>query len=331
MSTLILAMDDSGAGCLKASGIADRVIGIDYRLVTGPVPPVWDPLAFFVERESLGRLEDPSWDESGTSSGLCDGWRDVIHFVNDFDHIEIWADPEPNAQLLLFQWLDWLSHYPRLIRKVSLANPDFRVGSRTPESVAALGLRAQEVTDIEVQAARRALRALQQPTPEEWFALLPENLQALPYLRLTIDRMLNELPAVDTALAFSETRLLEIISNGPIVPMRVLGDYLRDTPVRVLGYWELGKRLHGLAECEAPAIRGLDRGPFDMYLHDDHERFEHYKQSNLSLSEFGRALLKQQADFSQHNTINRWWGGTRLTNDRLWRWDAVNRVLMPPA
>ena len=33
--------------------------------------------------------------------------------------------------------------------------------------------------------------------------------------------------------------------------------------------------------------------------------------------------VAHKEDFSRHNPIDRWWGGTRLTNDRLWRWDAV--------
>ena len=35
-------------------------------------------------------------------------------------------------------------------------------------------------------------------------------------------------------------------------------------------------------------------------------------------------------DFSRHNPIHRWWGGTELTNDRLWRWDAVKQILAEP-
>src|SRR5207302_11323712 len=127
------------------------VVGIDYRLVTGPVPSMSDPLAFFAKLQKL-RLEEPSWDQSSASSPL--GWRDVIDLVNDFDRVEIWADPLPNEQLLLCQWLDWLSRHPGLIRKVSLVHPDFQVGDRTPENVAALGLRAQEVSDVHVQTAR---------------------------------------------------------------------------------------------------------------------------------------------------------------------------------
>ncbi len=28
-------------------------------------------------------------------------------------------------------------------------------------------------------------------------------------------------------------------------------------------------------------------------------------------------------DFSRHNPIDRWWGGTHLTNDNLWRWSPA--------
>jgi hypothetical protein len=329
MSTLILTPDDSGAGCLAASGIADRVIGFSYRLVTGPVPAVSEPEAFFAERARLGGAAIQRWDTDGPDR-LCDEWRDMIRVMSDFDRVEIWADHDPNSQLQLVQLLDWLRAYPSLIPKLSLRSPDFLIRSQIPESVSALRVRAENISDIQLQTATVALQAFQHPSPEAWFALLREDLQALPHLRPTVDQLLEELPATDTALTAAETRLLEIISTGPIAPMRAIAEYRRDNPVSVLDYWEVGARLHGLAHCETPAILGLDEdGPFNLALHDDCERFERYKGSRLSLSELGRTLLKQQADFAQHCTIDRWWGGTRLTNDRLWRWDNANRALVP--
>jgi hypothetical protein len=46
------------------------------------------------------------------------------------------------------------------------------------------------------------------------------------------------------------------------------------------------------------------------------------------LTDFGKAILAHEEDFSRHNPIDRWWGGTHLTNDHLWRYDPV---LIPPA
>jgi hypothetical protein len=53
------------------------------------------------------------------------------------------------------------------------------------------------------------------------------------------------------------------------------------------------------------------------------DRNEAFLRSRLSLTEFGKAIVAHREDFSRHNPIDRWWGGTRLTNDRLWRWDPI--------
>ena len=49
-------------------------------------------------------------------------------------------------------------------------------------------------------------------------------------------------------------------------------------------------------------------------------------KSKLALTPLGYAILGQTDDFARHNPINRWWGGTKLTNRRLWRWDQDNKA-----
>ena len=49
--------------------------------------------------------------------------------------------------------------------------------------------------------------------------------------------------------------------------------------------------------------------------------------NSLSITDFGRAVLRHEEDFSRHNPIDRWWDGTHLTSDRMWRW---NPTLMKP-
>jgi hypothetical protein len=74
----------------------------------------------------------------------------------------------------------------------------------------------------------------------------------------------------------------------------------------------------------------VDEGPFTSAMHDDRDRHARYKQTRLSLTELGQAVLAGRDDFSQHNPIRRWWGGTESTNDRLWRWDPVKQALIAP-
>jgi hypothetical protein len=259
MSTLILTPDDAAAGCLAASEIADRVIQFDYRLVSGPVPAVSDPEVFFAERAKLGGPEIERWDTDGPVR-LCNEWREVIRLVNDFDQVEIWADHDPNSQVQLLQLLDWFSAYPGLIAKLSLRSPDFLIRGRTPESISALELPAENIADIHLQTARVALRAFQQPSPEAWFGLLHDDLQALPFLQATVGRLLEELPAVDTALTATDMSLLEIISTGPIPPMRAIATYCANTPVSVLDYWASGRGSTGSPIARHPRSWGSTRG-----------------------------------------------------------------------
>jgi hypothetical protein len=119
-----------------------------------------------------------------------------------------------------------------------------------------------------------------------------------------------------------------LISEGNASPYDVFPGHEKRNERRVFGYWEVGALLDGLARCPTPAVSGLDEGPFTLEMHDDRDRHERYQRSRLSLTELGKAVLAGRDDFSRHNSIHRWWGGTELTNDRLWRWDAVKQVLI---
>ena len=88
----------------------------------------------------------------------------------------------------------------------------------------------------------------------------------------------------------------------------------------VFSQWEHGYLLDGLAFGPIPAVAGLDDELRTISREDLGPREKAILRSRLSLTEFGRAIVAHKEDFSRHNPIDRWWGGTRLTNDRLWRW-----------
>jgi hypothetical protein len=92
---------------------------------------------------------------------------------------------------------------------------------------------------------------------------------------------------------------------------------------RVFNAWEKGSLLEGLAHGPRPAAEGLDDELRTLSERYHRGRDEAFRRSDLSLTEFGKAIVAHKEDFSRHNPIDRWWGGTRLTNDRLWRWDPV--------
>ncbi|WP_235976816.1 hypothetical protein [Bradyrhizobium archetypum] len=183
------------------------------------------------------------------------------------------------------------------------------------------------INDDHLEIASLAWQALRAPTPHAWFDLLAKDLSILPQLRRCVLEMLEELPGRATGLGASEMRMLELISAGYLHPFDVFSHHKARFQRRVFDYWEAGALLEGLALAPAPAVSGLAEWPFSLEMHDDYKRLARYKESRLSLTPLGKAILAGLEDFSRHNPIDRWWGGTHLTNDRLWRWDPV--LLVP--
>jgi hypothetical protein len=153
------------------------------------------------------------------------------------------------------------------------------------------------------------------------------DLSRLPFLRPVVVDLIEELPSSVPGLGRTEMRLLELVAGG----YRGLNGlfYLRHLRQRqVFSDRELGFLLEGLAHGPKPALAGLDDEIRAIPRERYYERQEAYRRSRLSITDFGKAVLAHNEDFSRHNPIDRWWGGTHLTNDNLWRYD---RVLIPPA
>jgi hypothetical protein len=109
MTRLIVTTDSSIAGAIQQAGLADLVIAIERRLVWGPLPSAAQRDAFFAPRTTqphgLHWLDDtPPWrlEESGAKD------LGLIELFAEYDSVEFWRGPEPNAQLILL----WLPNPP---------------------------------------------------------------------------------------------------------------------------------------------------------------------------------------------------------------------------
>jgi hypothetical protein len=327
MTRLILTTDDSGAGCLKGTGLADIVIWFGLRFVWGPLLSDAELATFLEARSTKHGSPGSHWldfvraryleEIQGKDLGLID-------LCERCETIELWVDPEPNAQLTLIWQLDYLRHHGKTASKLTLVQADVRIGNHPPEEVARWRLPAVKILNDHVETASAAWQAYRAATPQGWFNLLGKDLSVLPQLQQAAVELLEELPLDTTGLGATEMRMLELISAGNAGPFDVFPGDRKRNKRRVFGYWEVGVLLDGLAHCSAPAVAGLDEGPFTLEMHDDRNRHERYQRSRLKLSALGEAILARAEDFSRHNRIHRWWGGTELTSDRLWRWDLAN-------
>jgi len=154
MKRLILTTSDSGAGCLKAAEIADKVIGIGYRFAAGPL---------------LSKAELAESFAAFASFGLGE--------IGDrFDTIDLWIDPDPNAQLILVWLLECFRPHDKIVSKLNLVQADISIGELMPERLLARQFPAIGIAGAQFKLASSAWWAWRQPTPQDWFGLLSNEL-----------------------------------------------------------------------------------------------------------------------------------------------------------
>jgi hypothetical protein len=328
MTRLILTTDASGAGGLKGARRAEIVIPFDPRFVWGPLPSEAELVMLLARHEAADHW---LWNVYRKYFGKIDRNEiGLIDFCERCESIELWIDPVPSAQLTLIWLLGYLRRHEKIASRLTLVQAEASIGGKSPKQLAKYKPAAVDVTNDHFEIAGLAWQAYRTPTPQAWFDLSNRDLSILPQLRACVVELLEELPRRATGLGATEMRMLELIGEGDAGPLDVFPGHLKRNKRRVFEYWEVGSLLDGLARCPAPAVAGLDEGPFTPEMHNDRHRRERYMRSKLKLTTFGEAVLAGTDDFSRHNPIDRWWGGTRLSNDNLWRWDPANRALIPP-
>lgn len=331
---LLLATDASSGGYLKTRFAADgpRVEIIDTRLVRDPAPDIDDMAAFVAERSRLHQA-DPhqcgSWipyhdlTDAGGFAAIAADWPNL-------ERVEFWAAPEPNAQLVLLFVLAWLARQGLDTSKLFLVHGKTRWGDVDPDDPAPAAACVAVDAD-HLRTAQRAWSAFCSPSPEPWAELLKADVSPLPRLQQTVATMLGELPDSRTGLSDTERLVLSTVASGHLRASDVQLAFVHADP-QLLMYWEVGKLLDQLAEPPEPVIHGLEGGSFDWAMHEeDFElRFRRYKNSRLTLSDLGRAVLDEQEKYALRCGMDRWWGGTHLTDENCWRWNAERRMLLPP-
>jgi hypothetical protein len=302
---------------------ADLAVDFFFRFTWGPLPSPAE-LAAYLGPRAPDHAPGSHWSDFASrwsqSENRSRRALSLAEFCQQYETVELWFDPQPNAQLRLVWLLDYFRSHPKTVARLKFRLVDLamieleRLGKWRPPAV--------DVTEKELETASAAWQAYRAPTPEACFDLLGKDLSALPLLKPVLIDLLEELPSSSTGLGATEMRMLELIARGYSLTNALFHlCQLRQT--RVFGESEYGYLLDGLAHGPRPAVAGLDEELRTLDREKLRDRHRAYLRSELSLTEFGKAVLAHKEDFTRHNPIDRWWGGTHLTNDRLWRWNPA--------
>src|SRR5215213_6750269 len=152
---------------------------------------------------------------------------------------------------MLLKLLDFLRSDAEVVGRLFLCQANVMIGNMRSEALAEWRPPAVKVANDHLEAASLAWRAYSQPTPQDWFDLLRRDLSILPQLGQAVLELPEELPMAGTGLGATETRMLELISEGDACPYDVFPGHRKPNKRRVFGYWEVGSLLDGLAHCPA--------------------------------------------------------------------------------
>ena len=308
----------------EASGRTEAPATFLFRFVDGKLP-LPDELASYVSAQTEEHSAGGHWSVyTYRWHRQHDGLKtlSLVEACRSFETVELWFDPAPNDQLQLVWMLDLLSSNPEVVAKLKVRLVDLDLLLPKPEDLAGWKVPAVDVTESEIETARMSWQAYRSATPEACFDLLTRDLSALPLLKPALLDLLEELPSHATGLGATEMRLLELIARGYSLT-NALFHLSSVRQRRVFNTREIGLLLEGLAHGPNPAIAGLDDELRTLGKENYRTRHEAYLRSKLSLTELGWAIVAHKEDFSRYNPIDRWWGGTRLTNDCLWRWNPA--------
>lgn len=321
---LIITNGDAAGELLRRAIPRAEVLPWRDVLHEGPVPPTGTLAELTAIRAEY--LADRGWGEREEIATYLQARDRGLAHSTAFDRVVLWFEHDLYDQLQLLQILDWFSREQmNADGSLLLVQASEFLGRQTEVEIEALRALEEPVTAEQIALAADAWAAFRTPTPERFQAFLRGDLSPLPFLASAVRRMLEELPGRD-GLSRSERQVLSAVGGGITTPPALFVAVQRTEQAAFMGDWSFFGLLDGLGLARVPLIAGLDGAPFSP-----DSTSPAYFQSELALTAFGEAVLEGREDHAAMNGIDRWWGGTHLIKERLWRFDADAGRLTTPS
>jgi DNA-binding transcriptional MerR regulator len=177
-----------------------------------------------------------------------------------------------------------------------------------------------------LDAAASAWAAFQAPEPTALAEWATRETEELPFLAGALRRLLEELPSPADGLSRTERSALQVISVGARTPAAafVAAQRLEDAPF--LGDTWFYRALSALGQGDARLVETGDGAPLPPAppLGDG----QLFARLQLRLTANGERIVAGEADRIELLGIDCWIGGTHVTAENLWRWDATDLKLL---
>jgi uncharacterized protein DUF1835 len=322
---------DSAGNTLRRTALGGAVLSWQDTLHEGPVPAVPRPELL---RTRARFLAECGWGSAeAILSSLERRDRQLLEALRGDRQVVLWFEHDLYDQLQLVDALALAAAEdaaPELIVVGSFpGKPSFRgLGELAAAELETLWPSRRRAAPSALQAAAGAWAALRAPEPTALAEWATRAGAELPFLAPALRRLVAELPAPRDGLSGTERRALEAVAAGAQTPPAafVRSQELEDIPF--LGDAWFFRTLSAIGQGEARLLETEDGAPLPAPPPLSHGR--DFARLRLRLTPAGERTLRGEADRVELLGIDRWVGGTHVTPDSAWRWDADGLKLLRP-
>jgi hypothetical protein len=250
--------------------------------------------------------------------------RRLAEASSEYERVVLWLEHDRYDQFVLLRCLAWFDEHGAPPRLELVGPSDFPgatrfvgLGQLPPEALRLLWERREPISEEQLAFGRDTWRAFRAPDPRALAALVRAGTPLLPALAAALHRHLQELPSVRDGLGLTHRLLLKRLADdgaqrvGKLVGLVMHGD----DPLPGLG--DLGYDL---------ALRELAAQPEPLVLRSGALAADAWHRDEISITEFGLAVLAGKRDALDVPLPERWVGGVRIApRQRTWRWNERTR------
>jgi len=256
--------------------------------------------AKFINQKGLGDFKD-----------IYKEFKDRDNKIKEFkeyDEIYLWFENDLHDQLQLLQILDFFAQN-RAKNDIYIIYPKNYLSQSTPEELYDfLSYNQELVTSNHLITAQKAWSSFRYYNPYALYKILKDDTQALPFLKDSFKRLLQEYPNTFNGLSKSQYQALISISNGNTNPNDIYIDCQKQEKRAFMGEIIFFYMLKELVE-----------GKLILSLQDGH---------HMELTPLGEEVLEGKQNWVNLTKINKWIGGVHLTHQNLWYWDIKSEIIL---
>jgi hypothetical protein len=239
--------------------------------------------------------------------------------ISNDDEVELWFESDLHDQLQIIQFLSRVEERRLTVQiTLTLAPPPL------PNHIDAMAKKLPPLDPDHIREASMLWRAFRSANPEALLAAAQSE-GALPEVRASFARLLEEYPSPFDGLGRIERNALLAIRDGAITPGLAFRHYQQTETLPFLGDLGFYSRLDVLQNCAKPLLHGLAGGGIARAANSNMS--VEYTHTPLELTDTGLAVLERRADFIALNGIDRWLGGVHLERGNAWRYDPEHQTL----